>query len=106
MRHLPVLLIAILSLAACSNVERAENITAEMEAAQMEGRRAAREFINANWSDTLELQRKLLKARSQQSKYTIDHRDECAAAFDSGFVRTLRAVRPEVARLLDKPSSH
>lgn len=104
MRHLPILLIAILSLAACSNVERAENITAEMEAAQMEGRRAARDFINATWSDTLELQNKLLKARSMQSKYTIDKREECAAAFDSGFIRTLRAVRPDVARLLDKPA--
>lgn len=89
-------------LASCSQVDKTEGTTAEITAAQMEGRRAAKEFINREWRDTIALQHSLLEAKAKQSKYLIEGRQDCATAFDSGFISTLRAVRPDVARQLKK----
>ena len=92
----------LLLLCSCSTVEKAEEATADITAAQMEGRRAARDFINREWRDTMALQHSLLEAKAKQSKYIIEGRQDCAAAFDSGFISTLRAVRPDVARHFKK----
>lgn len=73
---------------------------ADIEAAHNDGRETARQFVNRPWRDTLELQRALLEARAEQSKYTRAGRQESAAAFDSAFVSTLRTIRPDVAREL------
>lgn len=94
--------IAILSAASCARTEKTEETVAEIEAAQMEGRNAAKEFVTRDWKDTLELNKKLLDVRARQSKYTIDKKTKCAAEFDSAFVSTLRTVNPELARDIER----
>lgn len=86
----------------CSHAEKGEEAEADIEAAQIEGREAARVFVNRPWRDTVELQKQLLEARAKQSKYQIAGKPQSAAAFDSAFVSTLKTVRPEVARELVK----
>lgn len=85
---------------ACGNTEKTEAITADIEAAQMEGRNAAKEYATKQWRDTLELQRLLLETRARQSKYVIAGDTASARAFDEAFVSTLQTVRPDVARHL------
>lgn len=72
----------------------------EIEAARMEARNTARSFINRQWEDTMQLQKELLKAKAVQSKYLIDNKPSCAAAFDSTFIKTIRTVHPELAKHL------
>jgi len=83
-----------------------EGIKRESEAAISEatadGRNAARMFVNREWKDTMELQQQLLEAKARQSKYLLAGRKESAAAFDSAFVSTIKTVRPDIARNLDK----
>lgn len=91
-----------LMLSACSskevrNTENTEETVAEIEAAQMEGRNAAKGFATKVWSDTLQLQRQLMEVRAEQSKYVLSHKPKCAAAYDSTFVSTIRTVRPDLA---------
>lgn len=87
--------------ASCGGKQKSEESAAEIEAAQIEGREAARIFVNRPWRDTMELQSHLLEVRAQQSKYQVAGKAESAAAFDSAFVATLRTVRPEIARELE-----
>lgn len=75
---------------------------ADIEAAAMEGREAARIFLNRQWRDTIELQRQLLEARAKQSKFSGAGKQQSAAAFDSAFVSTLRTVNPSVAHELEE----
>lgn len=84
--------------AACSGTEKTEAVTAEIEAAQMEGRNAARLFLSRDMTDTMQMQRSILEAKAKQSKYIVEKKKECAEAFDSSFVSTLRSVRPDLAR--------
>lgn len=102
MKKILCMAILLAALTACKGTERAESVEAAVEAAQMEGRTAAREFVNAQWKDTMELQKRLLEVRSRQSKYVENKMPEAAAAFDTAFVNTLKTVRPDVARHLDK----
>lgn len=88
--------------AACSQTEKTEGVTAEIIAAQMEGRNAAKEYVTKQWKDTLELQKLLLETRARQSKYVIKGDTAAARAFDEAFVSTLKTVRPDVARHLTK----
>lgn len=90
-------LIFLIFAAACGQTEKTEASTAEIEAAQMEGRNAAKDFVSRDLSDTLKMQRHILEAKSKQSKYVIEKKPECAAAFDSTFISTLRTARPDIA---------
>lgn len=72
----------------------------EIEAARMDGRMTARNFINREWTDTVQLQHELLHAKSVQSKYLIEGKNKCAAAFDTAFISTIRTVNPKLARQL------
>lgn len=90
------------SLSSCSKTDKAAEDAADTEAAIIEGREAARIFVQRNWKDTTELQGLLLEARTRQSKYRMAGKERSAQAFDSAFVSTLRTVRPDVARELDK----
>ena len=67
----------------------------------MQGRTAARSFLDADPSDTLALQDKLLEARAIQSKYVTAGQHDHAEAFDTAFIHTLRAAKPEVARAIE-----
>ncbi len=95
-----ILMIALLS--SCGGVERSEAETADVTAAQMEGREEARRFLNRPWSDTLELQSQLMASRAKKSKYEMRNQPEMAQAYDSAFISTLRTVRPELAKELEK----
>lgn len=90
------------SLSSCSKTDKAAEDAADTEAAIIEGREAARIFVQRNWKDTTELQGLLLEARTRQSKYRMAGKERSAQAFDSAFVSTLRTVRPDIARELDK----
>ena len=81
-------------LSSCSKTDTGAEDVAETEAARI--------FVQRNWKDTTELQGLLLEARSRQSKYRMAGKEQSALAFDSAFVSTLRTVRPDVARELDK----
>ena len=87
---------------ACAQTEKTENITAEITAAQMEGRRAAGLILGPEWKDTVKLQKALLDAKARQSKYLIDGKPECAVAFDSTFISTIRTVNPDLAKKIQK----
>lgn len=82
----------------CAQTEKTEEITAEITAAQMEGRRAAGVILGPEWKDTVKLRQALIDAKVKQSKYLIDGKPECAAAFDSSFYSTIRTVNPDLAK--------
>lgn len=88
----------IISLTACSGTEKTEAVTAEITAAQMEGRRAAGVILGPTWQDTTKLQTALIEAKAKQSQYIINGKPECAAAFDSAFYSTIRTVNPDLAK--------
>lgn len=93
---------AVIASASCSKkeaetTEQNEETRAEIEAAMMQGRTAAREFVNKEWTDTLELMNHLLKAKAQQSTYVINKHPKSAEAFDSAFISTVRSVDPQLA---------
>lgn len=89
-----------MTMAACGGTEKTEAITAEITAAQMEGRNAAKEYATKQWKDTLELQQLLLETRARQSQYTLKGDTAAARAFDEAFVSTLKTVRPDLAKHL------
>ncbi len=90
------------SCSGCADTEHTEGITAEITAAQMEGRSAARTFVNREWRDSTKLQQHLLEAKSRREKYIDEGKPECAAAYDSAFISTIRAVRPNLARSIER----
>ena len=89
-----------LLLFSCTQTEKTEALTAEITAAQMEGRRAAGRILGPEWKDTARLQKVLIETKVKQSQYIINGRPECAEAFDSSFLSTIRAVNPDLARKL------
>ncbi|MDE6144199.1 MAG: hypothetical protein K2F94_09015, partial [Muribaculaceae bacterium] len=70
-------------------------------AAQMEGRNAARSVINRQWKDTTGFDQTLEKAVEKRYTYLKHGRPECAEAFDSTFVHTVRTVRPDLMTLIE-----
>ena len=74
--------------------------SAMIEDAHLKGREAARVFVNTAWKDTMELQGKLLEASAKKSEFA--GKKQCEAAFDSAFISTVRTVRPEIARELER----
>ncbi|MDE6534120.1 MAG: hypothetical protein K2M27_11395 [Muribaculaceae bacterium] len=86
---------------ACSGTEKTEALTAEITAAQMEGRNAARSVINRQWKDTTGFDQTLEKAVEKRYTYLKHGRPECAEAFDSTFVHTVRTVRPDLMTLIE-----
>lgn len=85
------------SCSACSETEHTEAITAEITAAQMAGRTAAREYLTKEWKDNADL-RQMLELTEMHKPNLIDTaHSECVAAFDSTFISTIRAVNPSLA---------
>lgn len=85
-------------LSSCTQTEKTEAITAEITAAQLEGRREAGVILGPEWKDSVKLQRALLDAKVKQSKYLIAGKPHCAEAFDSAFISTIRTVNPSLAK--------
>ena len=100
MKYIIFFLLLPIFLFSCSQTEKTEAVTAEITAAQMEGRRAAGVILGPEWKDTIKLQRALMDTKVKQSRYLIDGKPECAAAFDSAFLSTIRTVNPTLAKKL------
>ncbi len=94
---LPLLLILPAVASSCARTEKTEAVTADIVAAQMEGRNAAREFIRRDWHDTTGIHRSLDNVRTQRLKYDTIGRNDCSEAFDSAFISTIRTVKPDLA---------
>lgn len=84
------------------DTEHIEETVAQIETAQVEGRGAARRIINEHFSDSIALQAAVLQANAGRSRYEIENKPRCAAAYDSAFISTIRTVRPELAAQLEK----
>ena len=91
---------AILLMAACSQTEKTEAVTAEITAAQMEGRNAARDIIIYNWKDTTGIHKAIDHAKTTRHKYDSVGHDAASAMFDSAFNKTIRTVQPDLAKRL------
>lgn len=96
-------LIAAAALAGCAGNEKAEEATADITAAQMMGRNSARDILTRNWKDTALLMKEISMARSQKCRFDTTGHPECGAAFDTAFIRTLRAVDPRLEKLASRP---
>lgn len=86
----------------CTETEQTEAITAEITAAQMEGRKSARNFLIREWKDTTGLSKKLHETSSIRDEYIKNGKPECAAAYDSAFISTIRSVKPDLSRMIQK----
>lgn len=82
--------------------ESAKCSDTEIETAFAEGRNTARDFVRQDWVDTMELQRALLDAKVEQSKYLIAGKKQCAEAFDSAFISTIKIIKPQLAEKIFK----
>ncbi len=100
MKSLLLFFPSLLMFSACAKTERTEAITAEITAAQMEGRNAASDIVIYPWNDTTGINKEITKARSPRLKYDSLGHKEASAAFDSTFNKTIRIVRPELAKKL------
>lgn len=88
------------ALTGCGQTERTEEITADITAAQMEGRRSAGIILGRQWKDTAQLQKALIEIKARQSRYLIEGKKKSAEAFDSSFLSTIRTVNPDLAKKL------
>lgn len=84
----------------CRNIEHSEDVTSEIEAAQMEGRNAARLFASESATDSAELRHKIDAARAPRLRYDSLGETEKGAAFDSTFKSTVRTIRPDIAKII------
>ncbi len=85
-------------MASCAQTEHTEAITADITAAQMEGRNAARDIIIYNWKDTTGIHKAMEEARAPRHKYDSIGNQAASAMFDSTFNKTIRTVHPELAK--------
>lgn len=86
----------------CRGTEHTEAVTAEITAAQMEGRTAARDFIRQDWRDTSKVAQRLDTIERRKARFREEGRNDCAEAYDTAFVRALRAVKPDLGKAVDK----
>lgn len=103
------LFLAVVLFAACSGSEdktTSKDVKVDKQHEQEAinaGRVAARAVLSVeDLKDTFALQNKLLEARAVQSKYVSEGRKAEAEIFDTAFIHTLRAARPELARAIEQ----
>lgn len=102
-----MLLLILSSCSSCSETEHTEGVTADITAAQMMGRNDAREFINREWADTATLVGRVNALRkARRDSLSAQGHPENAAAYDSAFISTVRAVRPPLARAISRLDSN
>lgn len=92
-----LLLISLSSCSGCKEIEHSEGVVADIEAAQMEGRKAARKFVVSSWKDTAELRREKKAADMLRDSIVSPRGQKAREAYDSTFISTIRAVRPTLA---------
>lgn len=90
----------------CRGTEHTEAVTAEITAAQMEGRTAARDFIQQDWRDTSKVAARLDTIERRKEELRSHAKDRCAEAYDSAFTKAVRAVNPPLGRAVDKFRLH
>lgn len=88
-------------LCSCGNAEKAEGVQADITAAEMMGRTAARPIVSADPNDTVTIKTAFRKAAEQSEKYKKEGHPEYASKFDSTFYSTIRKIAPEVLYLDD-----
>lgn len=86
------------SCSSCSSIEHSEEVTADITAAQIEGRRAARKLIHLQWKDSTELKDEYHRIKLYRDSIFPDHKAE----FDSTFISTIRIVKPSIATSITK----
>lgn len=99
-----------IALASCSGSGEQDGTTnngtlseAERQQVVNQARREAGKVIKvSDEKDTFALQDKLLEVRSIQSRYVLEGRKVEAEVFDTAFLHTLRASRPELARDIEQ----
>lgn len=94
MRRQTIILAAILSLAAsCSRTEKTESVTARIEAAQIEGRRAAKGLLYSQWKDSTDMKADMAAIDSISRSFpdTV-----MGGAFRRSFNSTLKTIRPDL----------
>lgn len=74
---------------------------AQIEAARNAGREAARTLVTRQFADSMEFHGALLDANARKSAYRLDTLPRCEAAYDSAFISTIRATRPDLAGMLE-----
>ena len=74
---------------------------AQIEAARNAGREAARTLVTRQFADSMEFHGALLDANARKSAYHLDTLPRCEAAYDSAFISTIRATRPDLAAMLE-----
>lgn len=92
-----LILASLSSCSGCKETERTEGVVADIEAAQMEGRKAARKFIIGDWKDTADLRREKNAADILRDSIVSPRGQKAREAYDSTFISTIRAVRPALA---------
>lgn len=104
MNKILILASIIFLLASCgSNKDNQQTeSTEDIETAIIQGRGAARRVINRQFDDSMAFQSAILEANAGKSKYQMQKKPKCEAAFDSAFLSTIRTVRPDLAKLLEK----
>lgn len=78
----------------------AKEEAAQIEAAHIDGREAARAFLGRQFKDSLEIHAELVRAGSRRAHY--DSLPRSQAAYDSAFISTIRTVNPALAGELQK----
>ncbi len=86
----------------CGETDKTESVTAEITAAQMQGRDAARRFIHQDWSSFSKLSERLDSVDSMKKRTVSGKHPQATAAFDSTFISTVRTIRPELAKEIER----
>jgi len=86
----------------CGETEKTEAVTAEITAAQMQGRDAARRFIHQDWSSFSKLSERLDSVDSMKKRTVSGKHPQATAAFDSTFISTVRTISPELAKEIER----
>lgn len=77
----------------CRQTEKTEAVVSEIEAAQMEGRNAAKGMLDRDWSDTLKRAEAYHAVDSVARKNYAD--PQAAEAYRSSFRSTIETLHPE-----------
>lgn len=97
------------TLASCSSSGEGNDSAAAADSAEVfdpvqvtnEARTAARRLADVPATDTMAMQDALLRARAEQSRYVSAGDKAMAEVYDTAFIHTLRAVRPDIAATIE-----
>lgn len=85
----------------CGGDKASEENSEELSIAENAGREAARKLLAFEWSDSLELQNKLLEIKAEQSKFIMAGKEKSSEVYMQAFYSMLNSVDPEMAEMLN-----